>query len=179
MDLLYTCVKILVGIGDNYDVRGFIVLENILLFFVRASTSDTDTTFRPFLNNLLGFPFRTYDSTNIVSFGIVHSCLREIYFFVFLQRFIVLRRHEILPHLHTVLNKPDSFPMKCVSFTHLACIDSSSVFVVDRLRAGRSDISILGGEVIYFGSQLVESVKSYIVKINKYSADTRFSPRLG
>ena len=55
-------------------MKGFKILEDILLFFVRTSTSDCDSAATAFLDDFLGFAFGTNYLTDVVSLGVV-DCL--------------------------------------------------------------------------------------------------------
>lgn len=152
--------KILISVSNNNDMRSFIIFEDVFLLFVGATTSDTDFALGPFLNNLLSFALGADNLTNVVGFGVIHGRICEEDLLELLQRLVIIRGHESVPHLHTVLDKTDTLSVQLVSFPHLVGVDPAPVLVVYGLRTRRLDIGVVGGKVVNLGGQLVQPVKS-------------------
>jgi hypothetical protein len=117
-------------------MRGFVVLEDILLFFVGSAAADTDLALGPLLDQLLGLALGTYDPADVVRLGVIHGTLCQIDLLVLLQRLVVVRGHKGRTHLHAILDQPNPLPMQGISFTDFACVDSPAILVVDGFRTG-------------------------------------------
>lgn len=70
------------------------IFENILLFFVGSSTTDSYPASTSFLYNFLGFSLWADDLSDIVSLSVVDSLLGKINLFELLEWFVVFRWYK-------------------------------------------------------------------------------------
>lgn len=70
LHLINTLIQLLIIISNNNNMQGLKVLENIFLFFIRTSTSNSYPTTTSFFNNFLCLSLWTYQFTYIISFNL-------------------------------------------------------------------------------------------------------------
>lgn len=141
-------------------MRSFIILENIFLFFISSSTSNTYFTFCAFLYQSLSFSFRSNYSSNIICLRVVHCRFCQINLLVFFEWLKILRGNESFSHFHAILNETNSLSMQCISFSYLSCVYSATIFIVDGFGTWRSDVRIIRSKIINFSSEFIKSVES-------------------
>ena len=70
LHLINTLIQLLIIISNNNNMQGLKVLENIFLFFIRTSTSNSYPTTTSFFNDFLCLSLWTYQFTYIISFNL-------------------------------------------------------------------------------------------------------------
>lgn len=136
----------------------FIILENIFLFFICSSTSNTYFTFCSLLDQSLSFSFRPNYTPDIIRLSIIHCRFCQINFLVFFEWFKILRRDKSFSHFHTIFNETNSLSMQCIPFSNLSCIYSSTIFIIDGFGTWRSNVSIVWSKIINFSSEFIKPV---------------------
>jgi len=84
-----TLIQLLIIISNDNNMQGLKVLENIFLFFISTTTSNSYPTTTSFFDDFLCLSLWTYQLTYIISFRVVYSLLCEINLFELFQRFVI------------------------------------------------------------------------------------------
>lgn len=166
-DFFDSLFELVVFISYDYDMKGFVVLEDVFGLLVSTSPPHSDLAARTLLYQLLGPSSGTDDLSNIVSLLVIDCIICQVDLFELFEGFVVAGWHESrvnnvvrLAHLHAVFYKRDTLSQEIISFAHFARVDTLALVVVDGFGAGRAQVWVFGDEVVHLGVQLVKPVQS-------------------
>lgn len=128
-----TLIQLLIIISNDNNMQGLKVLENIFLFFISTTTSNSYPTTTSFFDDFLCLSLWTYQLTYIISFRVVYSLLCEINLFELFQRFVIFGWDECRSHFHTILNQGYSLTMKLIPLSNLTGINPLPITIINRL----------------------------------------------
>ena len=89
LHLFHTLIRLLIIISNDNNMQRLKVFENILLFFISTTTSNSYPATTSFFDDFLCLSLWAYQLTYIISFWVIYSLLCEINLFELFQRFVI------------------------------------------------------------------------------------------